>query len=309
MEYITFKIDEDYLERLDLYLSNELEELSRSEIQNLIKKNLISVNGKIEKQSYSVKKNDYIEVKIPKKKKLEVVKENIPLDIIYEDADICIVNKPGGMVVHPSPGHESGTLANALLYHLDRLSNFNGELRPGIVHRLDKDTSGILVVAKTNMAHEKLADQFKDRSVERKYHALVHGVISSEKGLIDAPIGRHPVDRKKMAIIENNGREAISEYKVLERFDKYTFIEIALKTGRTHQIRVHMNYLNYPIVGDQVYSSGKNEFGLKEQFLHAKKLSFIHPVTEKIVEFETELPKTNKKILEGLVNRRDNICL
>lgn len=309
METITFEVDEDYLERLDIYLSKMVNNLSRNEIQNLIKEKLVLVNNKAEKQSYSVKKNDSIQINIPVKEELKLIKEDIDLNIIYEDHDIAIVNKPKGMVVHPSPGHETGTLANGLLYHLESLSDYNGDLRPGIVHRLDKDTSGILVVAKNNMAHEKLAEQFKARTVIRKYNTLVHGVVSNKKGIINAPIGRHPVDRKKMAVVDENGKEAISEYLILEKFDKYTFLEVELKTGRTHQIRVHMNYLNYPIVGDQVYSNGRNEFGLENQYLHARELSFIHPRTENIIRFEAELPEENKRILQGLINRRDSICL
>lgn len=309
MERLTFKVDEDYLERLDLYLSNEVEDISRSQIKNLIKDKLVLVNGKIEKPSYLVKEDDLIEVDIPIEKELELIAEDMELEIIYEDEHICIVNKERGMVVHPAPGHENGTLVNALLYHLDKLSSINGEFRPGIVHRLDKDTSGILVVAKTNEGHQNLADQFKARSVGRKYNALVHGVISQKEAVIDAPIGRHPVNRQKMAVVKENGREAISKYRVMENFDNYTFLEVELKTGRTHQIRVHMNYINYPIVGDQIYSSGRNEFGLKEQFLHARELSFIHPATGKLVSFQAELPNENKKIIEGLINRRDSRCL
>lgn len=305
MEYLKIKGDES-LDRLDVFLADELEDISRTKIQKMIKAGEVKVNGKKEKSSYPIQSEDIIEVNIIEEKEPEIKPENLNLDIVYEDNHIAIVNKPKDMVVHPASGHYSETLVNGLLYQLDKLSDLNGEIRPGIVHRLDKGTSGLLIIAKDNKSHEYLSKQFKERTVKREYIALVHGEISKEKDTIIAPIGRHPVRRQKMAVVED-GREAISHYEVLERFENYTLIKVNLETGRTHQIRVHLNHINYPIVGDPVYSSGKNEFGLEEQFLHARKLSFIHPETKEVVSFSGELSEDNKLVLEGLRRKKEGM--
>jgi 23S rRNA pseudouridine1911/1915/1917 synthase len=299
MDLLEIQVDKIENERLDLYLSKELTEMSRTYIHKLIEEGLVLVNGKKPKPRYLVKKGDFIQVELPEPKKLELV----PLDIIYQDDDVLIVNKPKGMVVHPAPGNYSNTLVNALLYHVDNLSSVNGVIRPGIVHRLDKDTSGLLIVAKNDKAHRILSEQLKERSVKRVYMALVYGTLDKGKGIINAPIGRHPIDRKKMAVIYKNSKEAITEYKVLERFKDYSLIEASLHTGRTHQIRVHMAYINHPIVGDPVYSKGKNKFGIETQLLHARKLGFFHPRTGEYMEFEVEPPKDFEEIIELLRKR------
>lgn len=290
--------------RLDSYLANRLDDVSRSYIQKLIKEGLVFVNGNSSKARYLVKKGDFIQVKLPIKKPEEPVPENLPIDIIYEDEDIVIVNKPQGMVVHPAPGNPSGTLVNALLYHVDRLAPTNDYMRPGIVHRLDKDTSGLLIVAKNDNAYKSLVQQLKKRSVKRIYMALVYGKMSLDSGTINASIGRNPIDRKKMTVKNKNGKEAITHYRVIKEFQEYTLVEASLETGRTHQIRVHMAYINHPIVGDSVYSGRKNEFSLDTQLLHAKKLGFIHPRTGEYMEFESELPNEFRKVLE-LLNIRN----
>ena len=304
MKNIKIYVDEDDLERLDSYISKELEEMSRNRIQSLIKEKLVLVNKKEVKPSYLVKEGDLIELELPEFKEPEILPENLEIDIVYEDKDLCIINKPQSMVVHPAVGNYSGTLVNALLFHVKDLSNLNGEIRPGIVHRLDKDTSGLLIVAKNNSTHEALSKALKARTVERIYTALVHGVLKDDMGTIDAPIGRHPKDRKKMTVIDLNGKNAKTYYRVLERFNDYTLIEAQLETGRTHQIRVHMEYINHPIVGDSVYSRRKNEFGLHKQMLHSTKIGFLHPGTEKCVEFKIDLPEYFKKILKTLENKR-----
>lgn len=305
MKEVKLEVREGDNIRLDVYVSEETGE-SRNKIQGLIKKGLVLVNGKKEKASYLIESKDVIDVQIPIEKELKLIKEDLNIDVIYEDEDIAIINKEKGMVIHPAPGHEKGTLANGLLYRFEELSNYNGDLRPGIVHRLDKDTSGLLVIAKNNFSHKKLAAQFKKREVNRGYTALVFGRLKNKKGIIDAPIGRSQKDRKKMAVTNINSKEAVTKYEVIEEFENYSLLKLNLKTGRTHQIRVHMNYLNHPIVGDPVYSRGKNEFKLEEQFLHAIELGFTHPRTEEYFEIQLqELPKESKEILESL-RRREN---
>ena len=304
MDIIQFYVDEDDSQRLDAFLAKELDDISRSYVQKLIKDNLVSVNDKCVKSSYIVNEGDNIILHLPKPKNLEIKPEDIPLDIVFEDKDIVIVNKPQGMVVHPAPGNYSGTLVNALLYKIDSLSSINGIIRPGIVHRLDKDTSGLLIIAKNDKAHKALSDDLKNRNVKRLYISLVHGELSKDTCTINKPIGRHPVDRKRMAVIAKNSKEAITHYKVLEKYNNYTLLEASLETGRTHQIRVHMAYINHPIVGDPVYSRRKNEFNLDKQMLHAYKLGFIHPRTGLYMEFETDLPEHFKNIKNLLETKR-----
>lgn len=304
MDIVEFYVDEDDNERLDAYLAKELDEVSRSYIQKLIKENLVYVNDKHMKSSYLVKEGDFIKVNLPEPKKLEIVPEDIPIDIVYEDKDVAIINKSQDMVVHPAPGNYTGTLVNALIFHIDNLSSINGIIRPGIVHRLDKDTSGLLIIAKNDNAHRILSENLKERNIKRVYMALVHGVLSNDEGTINAPIGRHGTDRKKMAVTQKNSKEAITHYKVLDRYNNYTLIEVKLETGRTHQIRVHMAHINHPVVGDPVYSKGKNEFGLDKQMLHAYKLGFLHPSTGEYMEFKTDLPEYFKNILNILENKR-----
>ncbi|EIW01010.1 RluA family pseudouridine synthase [Thermoanaerobacter siderophilus] len=289
---------EDEGKRIDVFLAAELD-YTRSYIKKLIVDGLVFVNGKTVKPSYKVKENDEVVVNIPEAEKIDVLPENIPLDILYEDDDIIVINKPQGMVVHPAPGNYSGTLVNALLYHCKNLSGINGILRPGIVHRLDKDTSGVMVVAKNDKAHISLSNQIKERSVFKKYVAIVEGVIKDEAGEIEAPIGRHPVDRKKMAVIED-GRYALTLYKVLERFKENTLVEAVIKTGRTHQIRVHMAYIGHPVVGDPVYGFKKQKFKLEGQALHSRVLGFMHPTKGVYMEFEAPLPEYFVRLIEIL---------
>ncbi|WP_025641021.1 RluA family pseudouridine synthase [Schnuerera ultunensis] len=303
MELLEFYVEDTEGERLDSYLAFRLNNVSRSYLQKLIKEGLVLVNGNGSKARYRVKIGDYIQIKLPEQEQEEPIPENLPLDIIYEDKDIVIVNKPEDMVVHPAPGNPTGTLVNALLYHVDSLYSGKDIIRPGIVHRLDKDTSGLLAVAKNEIAYNSLIQQLKNRSMERIYEALVYGVLNSDEGTINVPIGRHPVDRKRMTVRKENGKEAITHFKALEKFQDYTLLEASLETGRTHQIRVHMAYINHPIVGETVYSKRKNEFGLKSQLLHAKKLGFVHPRRSKYMEFEIELPVKFKKVLEILRER------
>lgn len=300
MEKKFFIVDEiNENKRLDLFLKNNLEDKSRSYIQNLIEEEKVKVNGKIKKSNYKLKDKDEVTIEIPDAIPLEVTSEDISLDIIYEDNDVIVVNKPQDMVVHPAPGNYNGTLVNALLYHCKDLSGINGILRPGIVHRIDKDTSGILVIAKNDNSHNKLAAQLKDHSMNRTYYALVEGRVKEEEGTVDAPIGRHPVDRIKMAIVKD-GREAITHYKVIERFNHYTLVKCNLETGRTHQIRVHMASLGHPLVGDEVYGFKKQKFKLKGQVLHAKTLGFIHPSTNEYIEFNSKLPQYFEELLNIL---------
>ncbi len=290
-------------ERIDKYIHEQLPELSRSYIQQLIKQENIRVNGASCKTNYQLKPGDRIEIQYEEPKELEALPENIPLDIVYEDNSIIIVNKPKNMVVHPAPGHESGTLVNALLYHCrDSLSTINGVIRPGIVHRIDQDTTGLLVVCKNDQAHKCLAEQLKVHSITRKYHAICYGCFKEPEGTVDAPIGRHPVDRKKMAVNRKNGREAVTHYRVLQTLqNQYSYIECTLETGRTHQIRIHMASIGHPILGDAVYGPAKSKIkGLQGQTLHAKTLGFIHPDTGKYVEFDSELPEYFQELLDKL---------
>ncbi len=294
-------VDNDASVRIDKYISEHIEDLSRSYIQNIIQKGLVKVNDKKVKSNYKVNLSDVINIEIPEPEKLKVEAENIPIDIVYEDEDLLLVNKPQGMVVHPAPGNYTGTLVNALMYHCgDNLSAINGVIRPGIVHRIDKDTSGLLIVAKNNNAHVKLAEQIKAHTVTRKYITLVYSNIKEEKGTIDLPIGRHPVDRKKMTVTSKNSRNAITHFKVLERLNDYTYIQCKLETGRTHQIRVHMNHIGHPIVADPVYGRKKDKYKLNGQVLHAKLLGFIHPRTGEYMEFEVEPPEYFMKVLNTL---------
>ena len=290
--------------RLDSYIASKDLELSRSMIKKLLEDGKITVNGEITKASYKVQLNDKIEIDIEKPKEVKLEAQEIPLDVIYEDNDILVVNKQKGLVVHPGNGNLDGTLANAVMAHCkDSLSGIGGELRPGIVHRLDKDTSGLLIIAKNDKAHIKMSEQIKDRKVKKTYIALVRGIISENEATINMPIGRSTKDRKKMAVTKN-GKEAITHFKVLNRFTtnkaSYTLLEVKIDTGRTHQIRVHMAEIGHPVIGDTVYSNGKNEFGVVGQCLHAKKLEFTHPITEKEMNLEAPLPEYFEKIIEEL---------
>lgn len=291
---------EDEGNRIDKFLSEVLENITRNRIQNLLEDNNITVNDKPVKANYKIKENDSIIVTIPDAVDIDIKAEDIPLDIIYEDRDLLVVNKPKGMVVHPAPGHYTGTLVNAIMYHCgDKLSGINGKLRPGIVHRIDMDTTGLLVVAKNDYAHNHLANQLKEHSITRKYRAIVYNSVKDDDGIVDAPIGRNPLDRKKMAIVKN-GRNAVTHYRVLERLGKYTYIECQLETGRTHQIRVHMTSINHPLLGDNLYGPKNSSFNLQGQTLHAGVLGFIHPTTGEYMEFEAELPEYFEKLLDIL---------
>lgn len=305
MSILELYVDEEASDRLDAFIANELDNVSRTYIQKLIKDGRIEVNGSLKKAKYLVQEGDRISIDLPETKKIEILPEDISIDIIYEDEDIVVVNKPQGMVVHPAPGNYSGTLVNSLLYHVDSLSYTNDMTRPGIVHRLDKDTSGVLVVAKNDSSHISLVNQLKERSVYREYIALVHDVIKENSGTIDKPIGRDPKNRKKMTVIETNSKEAITDFQVLKRYDKYTLIKLQLQTGRTHQIRVHFSHINHPVVGDPVYSNRKNNFKLDMQLLHARKIGFIHPRTGEAVEFQCDPPHVFKTIIKKLDNRGD----
>lgn len=300
MEKLFFTIEKGG-ERIDKYLSEQLEEMTRSHIQKLIKENMVRVNGMAVKSNFKLSASDQIEVEIPELKEPDILPENIPLDILYEDQDILVVNKPKGMVVHPAPGHYTGTLVNAIMYHCkDNLSGINGVMRPGIVHRIDMDTTGSLLICKNDRAHQVLAEQLKEHSITRKYHAIVHGRLKEDEGTIDKPIGRHPIDRKKMSVHCTNGREAITHYRVLKRFQQFTYIECQLETGRTHQIRVHMSSIGHPILGDQVYGPAKCPYKLQGQTLHAKVLGITHPTTGEYMEFDAPLPDYFQGLLEKM---------
>ena len=300
-----FQIETENGERIDKYLSNEMSGFSRSYIQKLMKDGHVYVNGKAVKANYKLAYDDMITVEIPDLVEPDIVPENIPLDILYEDDDILIVNKPKGMVVHPAAGHYSGTLVNALMYHCgESLSGINGVMRPGIVHRIDMDTTGSLLVCKNDQAHQKLAEQLKVHSIKRVYHAIVRGNLKEDSGTIDAPIGRHPVDRKKMSINYQNGREAVTHYQVLERFGDYTYISCRLETGRTHQIRVHMASIRHPLLGDNVYGPQKCPFKLQGQTLHAKILGITHPTTGEYMEFDAPLPEYFEDLLGRMRQNR-----
>lgn len=285
---------------MDIYIAENFNELSRTMIKKLIESNNILVNDKSEKVSYKVQANDNISIDVPEAKETKLKAQEIPLDIIYEDSDIIVVNKPKGMVVHPANGNPDGTLVNAILSICkNSLSGIGGELRPGIVHRLDKDTSGLIIVAKNDKAHINMSEQIKERNVKKTYIALVRGNVPEEEATINMPIGRSTKDRKKMAVTKN-GKQAITHFKVLKRYSKYTLLEIKIETGRTHQIRVHMAEIGYPVVGDAVYSNGKNEFGIEGQMLHAYKLEFMHPITNKHMELTAPLPQYFEEILKKL---------
>lgn len=292
--------DIDLGKRLDSYLTERIDNYSRTYIQKLIEETFIKVNGKIIKTNYKLRQNDKIEVQIPEPINLEVVAENIPLDVVFEDKEIIIINKAQGMVVHPAHGNYTGTLVNALLYHCDNLSGINGILRPGIVHRIDKDTSGIIVVAKSNEAHMSLSQQLKEHTITRKYTALLEGKVKIDKGIVETYIGRNPSDRKKMAVVNSNGKKAVTHYKIVQSYDRNTLIEAQLETGRTHQIRVHMAYIGHPVVGDLVYGIKKQRFDTSGQLLHARVLGFIHPKTNKYLEFEARLPDYFQNIVSKL---------
>jgi len=285
--------------RIDSWISEKLPEHSRTYIKKLIDNEAVFVNGKTVKSNYKLKINDEVTIIVPDPVKLDVEAEKIDMDIVYEDKDILVINKQKGMVVHPAVGNYSGTLVNGLMdYCGDELSDINGVIRPGIVHRIDKDTSGLLVVAKNNIAHEKLTDMLKAHDIKRVYYAVVDGVIREESGKIDAPIGRHNVNRKKMAVNTRNGRRAVTYFKVMERFKDATLVEVRLETGRTHQIRVHMSYIGFPIMGDEVYGRRNKRINTDGQVLHAKILEFVHPVSGENMRFEVDLPDYFKEVLE-----------
>lgn len=287
--------------RIDKLLSVELEGFTRNAVSKLIESEKVTVNGKTISKNYKCKAGDDISVEIPDAVELDVEAENIPLDIIYEDDDLLVVNKPKGMVVHPAPGNYNGTLVNALLYHCkDSLSGINGVIRPGIVHRIDKDTSGLLIVAKNDMAHIDLAKQIKDHSFHRAYQAVVYGNLKDDEGTVNQPIGRHPKDRKKMAVTLKNSKNAVTHYYVLNRYDKFTHVRCVLETGRTHQIRVHMAYIGHPLAGDPVYGPKKVITELNGQCLHAGEIGFVHPRTKEYMEFKSELPDYFTKFLKKL---------
>ena len=301
-EFIVKK--EDANNRIDAYLSSKNDDFSRVAIQRLIEEQKILVNMKKTKASYKVQQNDKITLEEEMPKEIFLKAQEIPIEIIYEDNDIIVVNKPKGLVVHPANGNPDGTLVNAIMAICkDSLSGIGGELRPGIVHRLDKDTSGLLIVAKNDKAHINMSEQIKNHEVEKTYIALVRGFVKENEATINMPIGRSTKDRKKMAVV-NTGKEAVTHFNVLERYDKYTLLEVKIETGRTHQIRVHLSQIGYPIVGDGVYSNGKNEWNIEGQCLHAKKLKFKHPITGGELNLEAQLPEYFKEVIRKLENRK-----
>ena len=286
--------------RLDKYLADQLTDYTRSFIQKQIEQEGVKVNNQIVNNKYKVKNGDQIEICIPDPIDVDIVAEDIPIDIVYEDEDVMVINKPQDMVVHPAPGNYTGTLVNGLLFHCkDKLSGINGEIRPGIVHRIDKDTSGLLMIAKNDKAHLGLSEMLKTHDITRKYHAIVHGNFKEDEGTVELPIARSPQDRKKMAIVQG-GREAKTDYRVIERFKNYTHIELTLHTGRTHQIRVHMKAIGHPLLGDPVYGPSKSLFGLDKQMLHAKVLGFKQPITGEDLYFESELPEYFTRVIDRL---------
>ena len=288
-------------ERADAFLARTVEELTRSAAQRLLEEGAVTLNGRPLKKNYKTVPGDVLEITLPDPEPVDVVPQNIPLDVVYEDSDVIVINKPVGMVVHPAPGHADGTLVNALLYHCgDTLSGINGELRPGIVHRIDRDTSGLIIAAKNDKAHLALAEQLQDHSLARVYEAIAVGGFREDSGTVNAPIARHPVDRKRMAIDPRNGRHAVTHWRVLERFSGCTHIQCQLETGRTHQIRVHMASISHPLLGDVVYGNKKPYPGLAGQCLHARKLKFIHPSTGNLVEVECPLPDWFENTLKKL---------
>ncbi len=302
MDMFRFTITEELEdERIDKCVSQLIDGLSRSYIQKLIKDGNLTVNGQVVKGSYKVSCDDEICFELPESVEPEIEAQEMELDILYEDKDVIVINKPKGMVVHPAAGHYSGTLVNGLMHHCGKeLSGINGVMRPGIVHRIDMNTTGSLIVCKNDKAHNAIAEQLKEHSINRRYHAICHGVLKQEEGTIDAPIGRHPVERKKMAVNERNGKHAVTHYKVLKRFKEYTYIECILETGRTHQIRVHMASIGHPLLGDDVYSNRKAPFKLTGQTLHAKILGFLHPTTGEYVEVDAPLPAYFRELLNKL---------
>jgi len=294
--------------RIDNWLTSKIEKFSRTYIQKLVENENVLVNGKKVRTNYRIKENDEITVRISEPEKLDVKAEKLDIEILFEDKDIIVVNKPKGMVVHPAAGNFTGTLVNALMaYCGDSLSDINGIIRPGIVHRIDKDTSGILVIAKSNLAHAKLSEMLKEHDIKREYIALAEGIIRENKGKIDAPIGRHPADRIKMAVNSKNGRRAITHFEVLERFKNATLIKVNLETGRTHQIRVHMAYIGFPLVGDEVYGRKKQKYNTEGQVLHAKVLGFNHPITDEYIQFEAPLPEYFEEMLRDRRGEADKL--
>lgn len=302
MNEIVFDITIDMEdERIDKCISNYMDALSRSYIQKIIKDGKVYVNESAVKANYRVRVDDKVRFIIPENIEPDIPAQNIPLDILYEDKDILIINKPKDMVVHPAPGHYEGTVVNAIMYHCkEDLSGINGVMRPGIVHRIDKDTTGSLIICKNDESHNFIADLLKNHDITRKYRAVVYGNIKEDEGLVNAPIGRHPNDRKKMAINEKNGKRAITHYKVLERFDKFSYVECELETGRTHQIRVHMASIGHPLLGDEVYSSRKSPYKLDGQVLHAMTIGFIHPRSGDYMEYDAPLPEYFEDLLRKL---------
>ena len=301
MEIFTIETD-DVNKRVDVFLNEEMEDISRSALQKNIEKGNITVNGEKISKNYKLRIGDIVEAELPPPENIDIVPEDIPLDIMYEDDDLIVINKPQNMVVHPAPGHYTGTLVNALMFHCgDNLSGINGVLRPGIVHRIDKDTSGVLVIAKSDLAHKGLSEQLAEHSMKRVYNAIVYNSFSEESGTVDRNIDRSKNDRKKMAVVVmQGGRNAVTHYKVIEKLGKYTWVELQLETGRTHQIRVHMSYIGHPLLGDPVYGPKKCPFNLNGQVLHAKVLGFIHPRTGEYMEFNSELPDYFSSLIERL---------
>lgn len=300
MEIFTIETD-DVNKRVDVFLNEEMEDVSRSALQKNIEKGNITVNGEKISKNYKLRLGDIVEAELPPPENIDIVPEDIPLDIMYEDDDLIVINKPQNMVVHPAPGHYTGTLVNALMFHCgDNLSGINGVLRPGIVHRIDKDTSGVLVIAKSDLAHKGLSEQLAEHSMKRVYNAIVYNSFSEESGTVDRNIDRSKNDRKKMAVVMQGGRNAVTHYKVIEKLGKYTWVELQLETGRTHQIRVHMSYIGHPLLGDPVYGPKKCPFNLNGQVLHAKVLGFIHTRTGEYMEFNSELPDYFSSLIERL---------
>ncbi len=300
-EYHFIVSEESEGERIDKYLNELMDSLSRSYIKKLLDSENVTVNNASVKANYRVRTDDEIRLYLPPVKTPDIEPENIPLSVLYEDNDVIVVNKPKNMVVHPAPGHYSGTLVNALLYHCSgNLSGINGILRPGIVHRIDKDTTGSVIACKNDFAHNSIAAQLKDHSIVRKYHAIVCGVLKEEEGTVHTLIRRHPVDRKKMAVVKNGGKDAVTHYRVLQRFEKYTYVECVLETGRTHQIRVHMASIGHPLLGDTVYGAPSSPYRLEGQCLHAKILGFSHPVTGEYIETDAPLPEYFSRLLDNL---------